>query len=140
MSLDRGTKIYAGVLGGILLLGLIAWLMSLDFRLGEIDEMLREDPQIAAYPYPFHVLQIAGTTAYVSTPRTNAVPAVRFLGMIKPSLNNKSDQDPQVIAAQKELGAIQGKVRKLILNRDDIEKVSWRIDKEWYASKGVWLD
>jgi hypothetical protein len=140
MSLDRGTKIYAGVLGGILLLGLIAWLMSLDFRLGEIDEMLREDPQIAAYPYPFHVLQITGTTAYVSTPRTNAVPAVRFLGMIKPSLNNKSDQDPQVIAAQKELGAIQGKVRKLILNRDDIEKVSWRIDKEWYASKGVWLD
>ncbi|MEJ2405831.1 MAG: hypothetical protein P8171_16310 [Candidatus Thiodiazotropha sp.] len=140
MSLDRGTKIYAGVLGGILLLGLIAWLMSLDFRLGEIDEMLREDPQIAAYPYPFHVLQIAGTTAYVSTPRTNAVPAVRFLGMIKPSLNNKSDQDPQVIAAQKELGAIQGKVRKLILKRDDIEKVSWRIDKEWYASKGVWLD
>ncbi len=140
MSLDRGTKIYAGVLGGILLLGLIAWLMSLDFRLGEIDEMLREDPQIAAYPYPFHVLQIAGTTAYVSTPRTNAVPAVRFLGMIKPSLNNKSDQDPQVIAAQKELGEIQGKVRKLILNRDDIKKVSWRIDKEWYASKGVWLD
>ncbi|MEJ2424430.1 MAG: hypothetical protein P8101_08190 [Candidatus Thiodiazotropha sp.] len=70
MSLDRGTKIYAGVLGGILLLGLIAWLMSLDFRLGEIDEMLREDPQIAAYPYPFHVLQIAGTTAYVSTDQT----------------------------------------------------------------------
>jgi hypothetical protein len=140
MSLDRGTKIYAGVLGGILLLGLIAWLMSLDFRLGEIDEMLREDPQIAAYPYPFHVLQIVGTTAYVSTPRTNAVPAVRFLGMINPSLNNKSDQDPQVIAAQKELGEIQGKVRKLILNRDDIEKVSWRIDKEWYTSKGVWLD
>ncbi|MET0064765.1 MAG: hypothetical protein ABW076_00305 [Candidatus Thiodiazotropha sp.] len=140
MSLDRGTKIYAGILGGILLLGLIAWLMSLDFRIGEINDTLSSDPQISAYPYPFHVMQIVGTTAYVSTPRTNAVPAITFLGMIKPALSTKSDQDPAVIAAQKELGAIQGKVRKLILERDDIEKVSWRIDKEWFAAKGVWLN
>ncbi len=140
MSLDRGTKIYAGILGGILLLGLIAWLMSLDFRIGEINDTLSRDPQISAYPYPFHVMQIVGTTAYVSTPRTNAVPAIQFLGMIKPSLSTKSDQDPQVIEAQKELGEIQGKVRKLILDRPDIEKVSWRIDKEWFAAKGVWLN
>ncbi|MET0053069.1 MAG: hypothetical protein ABW095_18580 [Candidatus Thiodiazotropha sp.] len=85
-------------------------------------------------------MQIVGTTAYVSTPRTNAVPAIKFLGMIKPSLSTKSDQDPEVITAQKELGEIQGKVRKLILARGDIEKVSWRIDKEWFASKGVWLN
>jgi Cu/Ag efflux protein CusF len=60
--------------------------------------------------------------------------------MINPGLSNKSEQDPQVISAQKELGAIQSKVRKMVLGRDDIDKVSWRIDKEWYAQKGIWIN
>jgi hypothetical protein len=140
MRLDRGTKIYAGVLGSLIVIGIIAWVLTLDFRLGEIDAMLRKDKEISDYPYPFKALQINGTTAIMSTPRSNTLPAVKFLGMINPGLNNKSEQDPEVISAQKELGAIQSKVRKLVLSRDDIEKVSWRIDKEWYAQKGVWID
>jgi hypothetical protein len=140
MSLDRGTKIYAGILGSFVVIGIIAWLMTLDFRLDEIDAMLQENKEISSYPYPFRTLQIIGTTAIMSTPRSNAVPAVKFLGIINPGLSNKSEQDPQVISAQKELGAIQSKVRKLVLSRDDIEKVSWRLDKEWYAQKGVWIN
>ena len=72
MPLDKGTKIYAAVLGGVVLLGLVAWLLTLDPRLGEIDRMLQADPEIAAYPYHFHVLEIQKTTAVVSTPRTPA--------------------------------------------------------------------
>jgi hypothetical protein len=140
MSLDRGTKIYATVLGTVLLLSLLAWLLTYDFRLGEIDKMLQDDPEIGAYPYPYRALEIVGTTAILTTPRTNAVPAIKFLGMIKPGLSNKSEQDPEVIAAQKKLGHIQSKVRKLVMSRSDIEKVSWRIDKEWFSSKGILLD
>ena len=140
MPLDKGTKIYAAVLGGVVLLGLVAWLLTLDPRLGEIDRMLQADPEIAAYPYHFHVLEIQKTTAVVSTPRTPAVPAVRFLAIIKPSLSGKDEQDPEVIAAEKELAKVQAKVRKLILSRPDIENVRWRIDKEWFADKGVWLE
>ena len=140
MSLDRGTKIYAAVLGAFLLLGLLAWLLTLDFRLGEIDAMLQQDQEIGGYAYSFRALEITGTTAIISTPRSNAVPAVKFLGMIKPGLRNKSEQAPEVIAAQKELGAIQSKVRKLVLSRNDIEKVRWRIDKEWYSQKGIWIE
>lgn len=140
MSLDRGTKIYAGVLGSLIGLGLLAWLLTLDFRLGEIDEMLKQDKQLAAYPYTFKALQIKGTTAIISTPRTSAVPAVKFLGMLYPQLSRKSEQDPEVIAAQKQLGKIQGKVRELVLSRDDIERVSWRIDKEWYSQKGLLIN
>ncbi|MCG8486651.1 MAG: hypothetical protein AB2551_05210 [Candidatus Thiodiazotropha sp.] len=140
MSLDRGTKIYAGVLGSLVGLGLLAWLLTLDLRLGEIDEMLKQDQQIAAYPYTFRALEIKGTTAIISTPRTSAVPAVKFLAMIFPRLSRKSEQDPEVIAAQKQLGQIQGKVRELVLSREDIERVSWRIDKAWYSQKGVLID
>ena len=140
MPLDKGTKIYAAVLGGMVLVGLIAWLLTLDPRLGEIDRMLQADPEIAGYPYRFRVLEIQRTTAVVSTPRTPDVPAVRFLAIIKPSLSGKDEQSPEMIAAEKELAAVQSKVRKLILSRPDIDQVRWRIDKEWYADKGVWLD
>ncbi len=137
MSLDRGAKIYIGILGGILLAGLAARLLTLDFRLGEINEMLLQDPEIAAYPYTFKALEIQGRTAVMSSPRSTAVPAIRFLGIIKPRLANKSEQDPELIAAQKELGALQGKVRELVVDRPDIDKVRWQLDKQWYADRGI---
>lgn len=140
MSLDRGTKIYAAVLGSILLLALLIWLFTLDFRLSEIDEMLQQDPEIAAYPYQFKTLVIQGRTAVMSTPRSTQVPAVRFLSMIKPGLSNKSGQDPAIIEAQKELAAIQSKVRKLVQSREDIDQVRWHIDKQWYADRGILVD
>ncbi|MET0062996.1 MAG: hypothetical protein AB2603_20225 [Candidatus Thiodiazotropha endolucinida] len=140
MSLDRGTKIYAAVLASICFGILLAWLLTLDFRLGEIDDMLERDPLISSYPYPFRAMQISGTTAIISSPRSNTMPAVRFIGLIKPSLKNLSDQDPKLIREQKELAAVQSKVRKLVLDREDIDRVEWRIDKEWFAEKGIWLD
>lgn len=140
MPLDRGTKIYAAVLGGIVLAGLAVWLLSLDPRLGEINRMLQADPEIAGYSYRFRVLEIQRTTAVVSTPRSPEVPAARFLGIIRPELGNRDAQDPELIAAEKELASVQSKVRKLILTRPDIDNVRWRIDKEWYADKGVWLE
>jgi hypothetical protein len=140
MALDRGTKIYASILGGILIIFIAFWLMNLDFRLGQIDDMLLQDPEIAAYPYRFHALEIQGKTAVMSTPRSTSMPAVRFLGMIKPSLANKSEQDPAVIEAQKQLGVIQGRVRKLVLLRDDIDNVRWRLDKQWYSDHGILID
>jgi hypothetical protein len=137
MDLDLGKKIYAAVLGGILLTGFLTWLLTLDLRLGEIDRMLQEDSEIAAYPYRFRALEIQGRTAVMSTPRSTSLPAVRFLGMIKPGLANKSDQDPDMVAAQKELGSLQSKVRELVLSRPDIDKVRWRLDRQWYASRGI---
>jgi hypothetical protein len=140
MPLDRGTKIYAAILGGIVLIGLVAWLLTLDPRLGEIDRMLQADPEIAGYPYHFRVLEIQRTTAVVSTPRSPDMPAVQFLSIIYPNLSNKDAQSPEMIAAEKELASVQSKVRKLILSRPDIDKVRWSIDKEWYADKGMWLE
>ncbi len=140
MSLDRGTKIYAGVLGAILSIVVIIWLSSLDFRLGEIDDLLQQDAEVAGYPYKFRALEIHGKTAVISSPRSTSMPAVRFLGIISPSLANKSDQDPAVIAAQKELGAVQSKVRKLVLSHNDIEDLQWQLDRQWYADRGLTID
>jgi hypothetical protein len=137
MSLDRGTKIYAYTLGSLVLAGVLIWLLNLDLRLGEIDDMLQQEKDISAYPYKFRALEIKGTTAILSTPRSTSMPAVQFLGMIRPGLANKSEQDPVVIEAQRELGALQSKIKKLVLTRQDIDKVRWRLDKEWYAARGI---
>jgi len=140
MSLDRGTKIYAGVLGGIILLGVALWVSSLDLRLGEIDDLLMQDPEVAGFPYRFHALEIQGTTAVISSPRSTSVPAVTFLGMIRPGLANKSEQDPDVIAAQQELGKLQSKVREIVMSREDIDRVRWKIDQQWYSDHGVMVE
>jgi galactokinase/mevalonate kinase-like predicted kinase len=65
---------------------------------------------------------------------------VRFLGLIKPRLRNLDEQDPRLIEAQKELAEIQSKVRKLVLSRDDIDRIDWVIDREWYAERGIWVE
>ncbi|MBT2971953.1 MAG: hypothetical protein B6D72_13200 [gamma proteobacterium symbiont of Ctena orbiculata] len=139
MSLDRGTRIYAAVLAIICLSLLLIWMLNLDLRLEEIDDMIGRDSKIASYPYPFRALEIEGTTAVLSSPRSNAMPAVRFLGLIKPGLINLDEQDPELLAAQKELAEIQSRVRKVVLMRNDIDRISWRLDKEWYAEKGILL-
>jgi hypothetical protein len=102
--------------------------------------MLQQDTEIAAYPYQFRALEIQGRTAVLSSPRSASQPAVRFLGIIKPGLARKSDQDPDMIAAQKELGSLQSRVRKLVLSRPDIDKVRWQLDKQWYRARGVLVD
>ena len=140
MSLDRGTKIYAGVLVAILSIVVIIWLSGLDFRLGEIDDILQQDPEISSYPYKFRALEIQGKTAVISSPRSTSMPAIRFLGIIKPSLANKSDQDPALISAQQELGALQSKVRKLAQSHKDIENIQWRLDRQWYTDRGLTID
>jgi hypothetical protein len=75
----------------------------------------------------------------MSSPRSTSLPAVRFLGIIKPDLARKSDQDPEMIAAQKELGALQSRVRELVLSRPDIDQVRWQLDEQWYANRGIFL-
>ncbi|MES9970649.1 MAG: hypothetical protein ABW092_11495 [Candidatus Thiodiazotropha sp.] len=140
MSLDRGTKIYAGILAGICLGLLLAWIVTLDFRLGEIDAMLKQDSRISSYPYPFRTYEIKGRTAVMSSPRSREMPAVRFISLIRPDLKSLDEQHPKLIEAQKELASVQSKVRELVLSREDIDRVNWRLDKEWFAGKGIWID
>lgn len=138
-KLDRGTKIYIGVLVGIALAILVAWLLSLDTRAWEINDRLAEDPEIAAYPFPFRVLETSNDLAVVASPRSADVPVMRFLGLVDPSLRNADPNSAAAIAAQRRLGEIQGSVRKLIEAEPDIQRVSWRVDADWFAQHGVRL-
>jgi hypothetical protein len=64
---------------------------------------------------------------------------MRFLGLVDPSLRNADPNSAAAIVAQKRLGEIQGRVRKLIEAEPDIQRVSWRVDADWFAQRGVRL-
>ena len=115
--LDRGTKIYIAVLVGIALAILIAWLLGSDTRAWEINDRLEEDPELSTYPFPFRVIEISNGVAVVASPRSVDVPAMRFLSLVEPGLRNADPNSAAAIAAQKKLGEIQGRVRKLALGR-----------------------
>jgi hypothetical protein len=137
--MDRFTRNYLIILGSIAAIIIIAWLATLSPRVWELNGLLEDDPQLSAYPYRFEVLSLDNGVATLTTPRSPQVPAVRFLGILYPQLANRRDNDPDVIAAQKELAEHQGRAKELILAQPDVDRVQWQIDTAWYAEHGVVL-
>lgn len=138
-KLDRGTKIYIGILAAIGLAVLVAWLLSLDTRVREINDRLAQEPEIADYPFRFRVLGIDNNVAVVASPRSVDVPVMRFLGIIDPGLRNADPDSAAALAAQKALGEVQGRVRQLVAAQPGIDGVRWRVDADWFARHGVRL-
>lgn len=138
-KLDRGTKIYIGVVVAIALAILIAWLLNLDPGVWEINDRLEQDPEISAYPFPFRVLEISNGVAVVTSPRSPQVSVMRFLGIVDPGLRDADPDSPAAIAAQKKLADIQRRVRKQVEAEPGIERVSWRVDADWFTAHGVQL-
>lgn len=135
--MDRFTRNYSIALGLIALVLLGAWFTTLDFRAGRLTALLEADQRLAAYPYPFRVLEVDGSTAVMTSPRSPEVPAVRFLAAIDPALAGRGPNDPAVIDAQKRLADHQGLAKKRILAETEIERVVWRVDRQWYREHGI---
>ena len=81
-KLDRGTKIYIGVLAAIALAILVAWLLSLDPRVWKVNDRLEQDPEISAYPFPFRVLEISNGVAVVASPHRSQCAASVAVGCV----------------------------------------------------------
>lgn len=140
MSLDRGTRIYLGVLIAFVALLIALWAVDHDWRAGELSDQLQEDPEIAAYPFPFRVISVSNGVAVVTSPRSAAFSVLHFLTIIDPQLANLDSDDPAVIAAQKRLAHIQGKVAKRLKQEPDIDRIRWQLDRQWFSDHGVRVD
>ena len=116
------------------------WIWNYNPRVGDLNDLLSEDVELANYPYQFCVIELKDGNAVMSSPRSAQVSVLKFLSIVKPELRNKDSDSPEVIAAQKELAKLQSKAKKLILMQADVNRISWKIDKSWFASYGVYLD
>ncbi|MCK5662817.1 MAG: hypothetical protein KAI17_04985 [Thiotrichaceae bacterium] len=116
------------------------WYVNFDPRVNALNEMLLQDTEIAQYPYQFKVLKLENGTAVLSSPRSSKVSVLKFLSIIKPELPLHNPDNPDVIAAQKEMAKIQQKAKKLVLAQSDIHKITWTLDKAWFADYGILID
>lgn len=134
--LDRGTKIYAAVLGALVLVAVFAVLYESP-KVSALNRMLAEDPELSGYAYPFRVLRIEGATAVMGTPRSAAVPVQRMIGAIEPGLAGRGGDDPDFQRAQQRLADLQAHARARVLADPDITAVRWELDADWLRARGI---
>lgn len=138
--MDRFTRNYLIFLGLIAFALLGWWLSSLNPRVAEINDILEADSQLSTYPYPFRVVSLKNGEAALSTPRSVEVPVIQFLGVIKPNLRGKPQDNPDMMTAQADLVSHQKRAEKLVQDQPDITSVRWILDREWYIERGIVLN
>ena len=136
--MDRFTRIYSIGLVGVALVLLGFWLYSLwNPRVWEFNDLLAAEPVVAAYPYAFRVTKFNDGIATLSTPRSFAFPAIRFLPILEPELANLAQDDPRMVAAQQRLIDAQQRAMELVQSQPDVRGVRWELDIAWLADHGV---
>jgi len=134
--MDRGTRIYAAALAGLVLaLTLAALYQPTEVR--RLNRLLADEPALADYAYPFQVLSVKGRTAEMSSPRSAEMPVQRMIGAIRPELKNAPVDDPAYLRAQQELADHQARAKALVLSDPDIDSVRWVLDESWLARRGI---
>lgn len=139
-GLDQFTKRYLTVLLIATVLGLVYWFSGWDTRVNQLNAILKDDTELAAYPYRFKVLSLENGIAEISSPRSAKVPVIQFLRIVYPELRSRGVLDDSVMAAQDRLATIQSRAGKLVSDQEDVKSIRWSIDQQWYVSQGVYLD
>jgi len=134
--MDRGTRIYAYILSALVTVVLVT-VMYQPAKVRELNDMLADDGQLAAYPYPFRVVSIKGGTAEMRSPRSASMPVQRMIGAIHPELKDRSVDDPAYLRAQLALAEHQALAKRLVLADPDIDSVHWTLDEAWLDQRGI---
>lgn len=137
--MDRFARNYLIGLSAVIGLGLLYYLASSDPRVGELNDLLKADQELADYVYPFRVLELTNGVAVMSSPRSASVPVVQFLRAAYPELGQTAVTDPAMMAAQDRLAAVQSRAAELVRAEADVRGVRWRIDEQWFREHGVFL-
>ena len=136
--MDTFTRNYSIGLASLVLSLVLFWLYSLwTPRVWELNELLEAEPSVAAYPYAFRVVEFNDGVAILSTPRSFAFPAVRFLPILYPELANLAQDDPRMVAAQQRLIDVQKGAMELVQKQPDVRLVRWMLDVGWLADHSI---
>jgi hypothetical protein len=136
--MDSFTRTYSIVIGALVLALIAFWVYSIwSPRVWEINEVLENDPLIAAYPYQFRLRTLENGVATISTPRSFDVPAIQFIAIVQPGLVGLAQDDPRTIAAQQKLIDAQKRAMGLVQAQPDVKTVAWELDVRWLADHGV---
>ncbi len=139
-GMDDFTRRYLYVLIGCAVLGFLWWVSSLDFRVSELNDLLEEDAELAAYPYPFRVESLNNGVARMTSPRSAKLAASQSLRVMYPVLQHSGAVSDEMMAAQDELARIQSHAAELISTQPDVKSVRWVLDVRWLENHGVRIE
>ena len=122
------------------IIAILIFLVGLDWYIRAPDATSRQltsaieaegSEKLKSYPYKFRVLKFKDGTAYVSSPRSFAVPAFKALAVLYPDVNTKNPNDPAFIATEKLLGEVQSEASAIVKAQPGIKEVRWELDRDW---------
>ena len=137
--MDRGTKIYASVLGIICITLAVVFLYETP-KVRELNSRLESINEIRNFPYQFKVLRVDNGIATLNSPVSIELPCGKVIGIIFPAIKGKSLLSPDYQNAQKLLAKVQMLTGKTVKSDPDINKVIWELDRSWLIQNGVSLN
>jgi len=138
-KLDSFGRRYLYLLAGVLAIGLLWWFVNLDVRAAQLNDLLREDAELSAYPYQFRVLSLDSGVARMSSPRSAQMSALQGLRVMFPELQNVAVDSQRMTQAQEQLAKTQSRAAALVRAQEDVEVVSWVLDERWLANHGIYV-
>ena len=128
------------------IIAILIFLVGLDWYIRAPDATSRQltsaieaqgSEKLKNYPYKFRVLKFSDGTAYVSSPRSFAVPAFKALAALYPDLNTKNPDNPEFIAAQKLLAEVQSEAGAIVEKQPGVKQIRWEIDRDWLSAHHI---
>ncbi|MBL8540800.1 MAG: hypothetical protein JNK68_10565 [Betaproteobacteria bacterium] len=122
----------------LVLAALVYW-MQRDRQVDALNEAIARNGSAAlrAYPYQFRVLRLENGVATMTTPRSPQVPVYRMIRAIDPNLKPRDTRDPEFVAAEKALAAVQEEARRIVLSQPEVKSVKWELDRNWLIDHGI---
>jgi hypothetical protein len=141
-------KSYWAILVLLFLVGLDWVIRAPDSRSRQLTGVIeaQASEKLKNYPYKFWVMKVSGdevsgstngSTAFLSTPRSFELPALKMLAVLYPEINTKNPNDPAFIAVEQLLGEVQTEARAIVLAQPGIKEVRWELDRDWLVAHGI---
>ena len=110
----------------------VGWLGWRGFEVISLNHALQADEIVANYPYQHRVVRVEGNTAIMSSLRSHETPTREALHAIFPSMRNLADTSREWQRAERELAQVQARAGDIILGQDQIDRIRWELDENWY--------
>jgi hypothetical protein len=131
------------ILLAVFVLGTIYWFgLRTDPKVEALNQQIESTGSAALrnYPYLFRVVRLEGELAVMATPRSSEVPVYRMIGAIYPNLSGRAANDPDFVAAEKELAQIQSEARQIVLSQQGVSSVKWELDQNWLIAHNIQMN
>ena len=118
----------------------VGWVLLANISVMFLNSKIKADPEISKYPYPFRVLRKEGTTAIMSTLRSETVSATLAIKILFPELKDEPSNSYIIEKKLKKMAYLQAKAKTIVLSDNKFNVVGWELDTNWYRLNGINLE